>query len=73
MKPAAWSNRQKSFRGLAKCAAFASEWNPGFMPQKTTARSDASTSGTALLETAATVAEPSAAEGWTDQPLSVER
>ena len=51
---------QKSLRGLAKCAAFASEWKPGLMPQKTTARSGASTSGTALFETAATVAHPSA-------------
>ena len=48
MKPAAWSRRQKSLRGLAKCAAFASEWNPGLMPQKTTSSPGASTSGTAL-------------------------
>ena len=38
MKPAAWSRRQKSFRGFAKWAAFASEWNPGLMPQKTTSK-----------------------------------
>ena len=73
MNPAAWSSRQKSLRGLAKCAAFASEWKPGLIPQKTTSRSGASTSGTALFETAATVAHPSAAEARTDRHRSMDQ
>ena len=51
MNPASWSSRQKSFRGLAKCAAAAADTRPGLIPQKTTARSGARTSGTALAST----------------------
>ena len=49
MKPAAWSSRQKSLRGLAKCACAAAECLPGLIPQKTTASPGASTSGTATV------------------------
>src|SRR5712691_1382729 len=48
VKPAAWSNRQKSLRGFAKCAPAAAETQPGWIPQKTTRRPGARTSGTAL-------------------------
>src|SRR6266480_50071 len=47
VKPASWSNRQKSLRGFAKCARAAADTRPGLMPQKTTRRSGARTSGTA--------------------------
>ena len=46
MKPASWSSRQKSLRGLAKWAFAAAEKRPGLIPQKTAARSGARTSGT---------------------------
>src|SRR5947209_2459185 len=45
---AAWSSRQKSFRGLAKCACAAAETRPGLIPTKTTRRFGPRTSGTAL-------------------------
>ena len=35
MNPAAWSSRQKSLRGFAKCAAAAAETRPGLIPQNT--------------------------------------
>ena len=47
VKRAAWSRRQKSFRGFAKCALAASEKRPGLIPQKTTRSQGARTSGTA--------------------------
>src|SRR5690242_14941486 len=47
VKPAAWSRRQKSFRGFAKCACAAAETRPGLMPQKSTRSPGARTSGTA--------------------------
>ena len=46
VKPASWSSRQKSLRGFAKWAAAAAETRPGLIPQKTTLRFGASTSGT---------------------------
>src|SRR5439155_1379854 len=51
--PAAWSNRQKSLRGFAKCAAAAAETRPGLMPQKTTLTGDPGggrTSGTSTSD-----------------------
>jgi organic hydroperoxide reductase OsmC/OhrA len=48
VKRAACSSRQKSLRGFAKCARAASETRPGLIPQKTTRRPGARTSGTAL-------------------------
>src|SRR5436190_21907 len=51
VKPASCSNRQKSLRGFAKCAPAAAETRPGLIPQKTTRRPAARTSGTALLGT----------------------
>src|SRR6266550_8784578 len=49
VKPASWSSRQKSLRGLAKCAAWAAETRPGLIPQKTQVNPGARTSGTALV------------------------
>src|SRR5205807_644875 len=48
VRPASASNRQKSFRGLAKCAPASADTKPGLIPQKTTRRRGASTSGTSL-------------------------
>ena len=48
VSPASCSSRQKSLRGLAKCAAAAAETRPGLMPQNTHRSPGASTSGTAL-------------------------
>ena len=48
VKPASWSSRQKSLRGFAKCAPAAADTRPGLMPQNTTERPDARTSGTSL-------------------------
>ena len=48
VNPAACRSRQKSFRGLAKCARAAAETRPGLMPTKTTRSPGASTSGTSL-------------------------
>ena len=48
MKPAAGSRRQKSLRGFAKCACAAAETRPGLIPQKSTRRPGARTSGIAL-------------------------
>jgi hypothetical protein len=48
VKRAAWSSRQKSLRGFAKCAFAAADARPGLMPQKTTRRFGARTSGTSL-------------------------
>src|SRR5919201_2971449 len=42
-----WSRRQKSLRGFAKWAPAAAETLPGLIPQKTTRRSRARTSGRA--------------------------
>src|SRR4029079_19159136 len=47
--PAAGRSRQKSFRGLAKCAAAAAETRPGLMPQKSNRSPGARTSGMADL------------------------
>src|SRR5262245_17987704 len=47
VKPAACKSLQKSFRGFAKCAFAAAETRPGLIPQKSTRRSGASTSGIA--------------------------
>jgi hypothetical protein len=47
VKPVSCSRRQKSLRGLAKCAPAAAETRPGLIPQKTTSRPGARTSGTA--------------------------
>ena len=46
MKPAAWSKRQKSLRGLAKWAFAAAEKRPGLIPQKIAFSPGARTSGT---------------------------
>jgi hypothetical protein len=46
VKPAAWSSRQKSLRGLAKWALAAAETRPGLIPQKIAVRPRARTSGT---------------------------
>src|SRR5439155_6023320 len=46
---AACRSRQKSLRVFAKCAPAAAETRPGLMPQKTTRRPGARTSGTAEL------------------------
>jgi hypothetical protein len=48
VKPAACRSRQKSLRGLAKCAFAAAETQPGLIPQKTAVSPRARTSGTSL-------------------------
>ncbi len=47
VNPAAWRSRQKSLRGLAKCAPAAALARPGLIPQKTTRTPGPRTSGTA--------------------------
>src|SRR6185437_2472454 len=47
VKPAACRSRQKSLRGFAKCAWAAADTRPGLIPQKSTRRSGARTSGIA--------------------------
>src|SRR5581483_10424912 len=58
VKPAACSSRQKSLRGFAKWARAAAETRPGLIPQKTTRKPGASTSGTALGVLSATDMSP---------------
>jgi hypothetical protein len=48
VKPASWRRRQKSFRGFAKWWPAAADARPGLIPQNTTERSGARTSGRTL-------------------------
>src|SRR5579871_6360141 len=70
---AAWSSRQKSLRGFAKCARAASEKRPGLIPTKMTRKFGPRTSGTALRSFSVGVVRPRVDERFEPAPQVLAR